>query len=85
MTNNILIFGTGGHARVVSEAIQKQSQYKIIGFMGPKNNEQLNDLPYPFLGDESNLKEIVFKNKIIGGIIAIGENSIRKKGLFVYN
>lgn len=79
MTNNILIFGTGGHARVVSEAIQKQSQYQIIGFVGPKKNQTLNDLPYPFLGDESNLKEIISKNNITGGIIAIGENSLRKK------
>ena len=33
---NIIIFGSGGHAKVILSEIVKLKKYKIIGFIDPK-------------------------------------------------
>ena len=75
----IIIFGRGGHAKVVLECIKLLKKYKILGFVGDKTNFSLKK-QIKYLGKIDNLKNIIKKNglKNLYGIIAIGDNSIRK-------
>jgi sugar O-acyltransferase (sialic acid O-acetyltransferase NeuD family) len=77
MKKKILIFGSGGHAKVVIDIIEKQDNYSIAGFVDTVRIKNTIVMGYSVLGDESTLKEIVLRYKIYGGVIAIGDNSIR--------
>ena len=74
---NILIFGTGGHAKVIVDIIEQQGKYNIIGFIDKYNNQKKITLGYKVLGNESSLKDIVSSYEIYGAIIGIGDNSER--------
>ena len=79
---NILIFGTGGHAKVIVDIIEKQGKYNITGFIDVYHDKNTVIMGYKVLGDESDessFKDIVSSYEIYGGIIGIGDNSIRAK------
>ena len=76
---NIIIFGAGGHAKVVVDIIEKQRKFNIVGFIGSNHEKNSIIMGYKVLGDESLLKDIIFNYEIYGGIIGIGDNSIRAK------
>ena len=76
---NIVIFGSGGHAKVVVDIIEKQGKYNITGFIDSYRDKNTVTLGYKVIGGESSLREIVKRNEIYGGIIGIGDNSIRAK------
>ncbi len=79
MKKNILIFGFGGHAKVIVDIIEKQGLYSIAGFIDAGIEKNKSFCGYSVLGDESAIKEIVLSYKIYGGVIAIGDNAIRLK------
>ena len=76
---SILIFGTGGHAKVIVDIIEKQGRFNIAGFIDDYRDKNTVIMGYKVIGDESSLKDIVFSYEIYGGIIGIGDNSIRAK------
>lgn len=69
---DIVIFGTGGHARVVYDLVLKSEKYKVVAFV---SNQQIEN----FLGinhiHESQLPALGVKL----GVVAIGDNWIRSK------
>lgn len=76
---NIVIFGSGDHAKVVFYEIIKIKKYNIIGFIDNKNVNTViisyNKKKYKILGKISELK----KKKInFCGIIGVGSNFIRE-------
>ena len=77
--NSIVIFGCGGHAKVVFSEIIKLKKYKIIGFIGKSNKKKIilkyNKKNYYNIGTLNVLKKI----KKVCGIIGIGDNYLRKK------
>jgi sugar O-acyltransferase (sialic acid O-acetyltransferase NeuD family) len=79
----ILIIGSGDHARVVFYEIIKNKNYKVIGFVDNKNNKKR--VLIKFLGKNfyymGNLSNFLKKNKKKNFylIIAIGDNNLRKK------
>jgi len=75
----ILIFGAGGHSRVVADIILKQGEYKIFGFID--NNVPIGTkiMGSKVLGNDSGLAQILKDNDIHEGVIAIGDNYLRKK------
>ena len=75
MSKKIVIYGAGGHAKVVADCIEKQKKYSIVGFISdaPTNNSTLLD--WPILGDKNYLKG---KEKEFSLVIAIGDNAIRR-------
>mgnify|MGYP003953537663 CR=1 FL=1 len=79
MKKKILIFGSGGHAKVVLDIIENEDMYSIAGFIDNVSRKNSNLLGYSFLGDYSTLRDIVSRHKIYGGVIAIGDNAIRSK------
>lgn len=74
---NVLIFGIGGHAKVIVDIIEKQGKYNITGFINKNFEKNKFEMGYEVLGDELSLKQIIPKYEIYGGVIGIGDNSIR--------
>lgn len=77
MKKNILIFGSGNQARVVSDIVKKK--YRILGYFTTikTNQKKLHSKNIYFL-KKSKFIELT-KNKKCLAIIAIGDNKIRKK------
>jgi sugar O-acyltransferase (sialic acid O-acetyltransferase NeuD family) len=76
---NILIFGSGGHAKVVVDIVEQQKEYLISGFIDVYSKINQRVLGYKVLGDESSLKAIISDYKISGGVIGINDNFIRSE------
>ncbi len=75
----IVIFGAGGHGRVVLDIVKQSQQYEIAGFLD--SNKTLHGKiidGLPVLGDISILSSL-YKESIKGAIIAIGDNRVRKE------
>jgi sugar O-acyltransferase (sialic acid O-acetyltransferase NeuD family) len=82
MEENVLVFGSSGHAKVIISIIEREKKYKIIGVIDPfmPVSEQVSN--YPVLGGEENLDFICGQYNVKRGIIGIGDNLMRKK---IYN
>lgn len=76
--NKILIIGASGHAKVIIDIVEKQNQYEIFGLIDSYKEKGNKVDGYEILGTEKELPEIIKKNNIYGGIIAIGDNWTRK-------
>jgi sugar O-acyltransferase (sialic acid O-acetyltransferase NeuD family) len=78
MKKNILIIGASGHAKVIIDIIEKENTYTIFGLIDTykKKGDKLYD--YDILGKETDIPKIVEENDIYGGVIAIGDNWVRK-------
>lgn len=69
----VVIFGTGGHAKVVYDILIKQNIYKPVAFFSLNENlESFNDTPHYH---QSKFAEMRFDT----GIVAIGDNSVRSE------
>lgn len=77
--NNIIIVGCSGHAKVVIDIIEQENKYKIIGILDRLDNVGINVYGYSVIGTEEDLPLLVNKHNIVGGIIGIGDNFIRRK------
>jgi sugar O-acyltransferase (sialic acid O-acetyltransferase NeuD family) len=80
MKKKIAIFGAGGHATVLTNEINKFKDYEIVGyFVHDLNNLDINkNYKKKILQiNKKNLLNLV-KNSV-SGIIAIGDNVLRKK------
>lgn len=75
----IVVIGTGGHAKVIVDIIEKESIYEIVGFIDNRLDVGTKILNYKVVGKEEDLKLLSQKKSIYGGVIAIGDNSIRAK------
>ena len=76
----IIIIGSGGHAKVILSEILLLKKIKVKGFIDDHRPlKALIDKDHKLfnLGKIKNLKSIVDKNTF--GVIGVGENSIRKK------
>lgn len=71
---DILIFGAGGHSKVLVDIIKKEKKYKIAGFIDSNYTVGHKVLDYEVLGSENDLNEIIKKKNIYGGVIGIGDN-----------
>ncbi len=71
----IILFGAGGHAKVIASIIEKQNKYIIAGFFDNLNlqNNKLGN--YTIFHSFSDIKQ----HNIRKGIIAIGHNQLRHK------
>ena len=76
-TKNIIVFGGGGHGKVIADIIKKTSNYKFIGFIDNNLKAGTNIDNYKVLGNRSELKDIIKKENIFGGVIGIGNNNLR--------
>lgn len=72
-TLNIIIYGCGGHAKVVADIVEKTGKYQIIGFIDDTRSECGTFLDYPVYTSISN----PHLDAITAGIVAIGDNWVR--------
>ncbi|GAA3606949.1 acetyltransferase [Flavivirga amylovorans] len=75
----IVIIGASGHAKVIIDIIEKRNEYQIIGLIDSYKEPSQKIMGYPILGKESLIPELMEKQNVIGGIMAIGDNWSRKK------
>lgn len=76
MKKDILIFGTGGHAKVVIDLIEKAGVYRIAGLVA-KGAGTREFFGYPVLGRDEDLPGLAPRL----GIVAIGDNWIRRSAV----
>ena len=77
---NIIIFGSGGHAKVILSEIIKLNKFKVIGFVDPKinNGKTIIKFKNKIYKNFRNLKDIKFKKKLYA-VIGVGDNNLREK------
>lgn len=75
---NMLIFGGGGHARVVVDIIEQTNTHRIMGILVNDFTPGDYRFGYPlFLSDLENLEPIIKKHKITSLFTALGNNHKR--------
>ena len=79
----IIIFGSGDHAKVVLTEILKLKNYKFVGFCDEIKEKNkticiLKNKKFKTIGSIKEINEIL-KNKKFYGIIGIASNEVRKK------
>ncbi|TDQ33396.1 acetyltransferase [Zeaxanthinibacter enoshimensis] len=75
---NVVIFGASGHGSVVLDCIEQQGKYNVVGFVDSFKKKGRKFNGYEILGSENDLPYLKDKFNIKGGIVAIGDNWIRK-------
>ncbi|MGB3143130.1 MAG: acetyltransferase [Maribacter sp.] len=76
--HNVIIFGASGHGSVVLDCLEKEGKYNVIGFVDSFKKKGTIINGYEVLGSEFDLPYLVSRFNIYGGIVAIGDNWIRK-------
>ena len=79
MKERILIFGASEHTRYTIDIIEQENKYQIVGILDYVLNKGEEYLGYKVLGKDEDLLTIMSSYKVNKGIVAIGDNFIRKK------
>tara|TARA_B110000438_G_scaffold301234_2_gene355607 strand:- start:428 stop:1102 length:675 start_codon:yes stop_codon:yes gene_type:complete len=83
----IIIFGGGGHAKIVQDCIKLIKNFKVIGFIDEKNYNSTITKKMKYLGTTNNLNKIVKGQSLknLMGVVAIGSNITRKEVVLEVN
>jgi len=76
---NIILIGGGNQAHYTIDIIEKQNQYNIVGIIDSIHDIGSEIHGYEVIGRQENIKKIVNKYNVFGGVITIGDNFIRYK------
>ncbi len=76
--NNIVIFGASGHGSVVLDCIEKEGKYKIVGFVDSFKKKGSKHNGYSILGSAYDLPHLINEHNLMGGVVAVGDNWLRK-------
>lgn len=79
LSNNIVIIGSSGHAKVIIDIVQKEGKYNIVGLVDSYRKAGEKTLGYEILGDETKLVDLTSTYCLQGALVAIGDNYIRSK------
>jgi sugar O-acyltransferase (sialic acid O-acetyltransferase NeuD family) len=75
----VLVFGIGGHANVVIDVIEKEGRYSVSGVIDHRHQPFKSMAPflgnYAHLGTDNDIGRLGIQH----GIVAVGDNWIRKK------
>ncbi|MBX7223991.1 MAG: acetyltransferase [Blastocatellia bacterium] len=77
--NNIVVIGSSGHAKVVIDILEKQGLYRIAGLIDGFRVVGGETSGYQILGSETDLPRLCESHRIVGGVVAIGDNFTRHK------
>lgn len=75
---NIVIIGASGHGSVVLDIIEKEGKYNVVGFIDTYKGKVRLKNGYEILGGEDELPYLMEKFNFSAGIVAIGDNWVRK-------
>ena len=76
--HNVIIFGASGHGSVVLDCMEKEGKFNVIGFVDSFKDKGTIINGYEVLGSELDLPYLMNKFEVYGGIVAVGDNWIRK-------
>jgi sugar O-acyltransferase (sialic acid O-acetyltransferase NeuD family) len=76
---NILIFGASGHGSVILDILEKSKEYRPVGFVDSYIEKGTEKYGYEVLGNEFDLLHILETHRVYGGIVAIGDNWVRRR------
>ena len=71
---NIVLFGGGNQAHYTIDIIEKEGKYNVVGIIDSIHEVGSERFGYKILGRQENLKELISKYNIFGGVISIGDN-----------
>ncbi len=66
----VVVFGSGGHAKVILDALERQGRYEIAGVLTPSLPRGTSFAGHQVLGDDAALLELAAGT----GVVAIGDN-----------
>lgn len=69
--DEIIIIGTGGHARSCIDVIEQQNKYKIAGLVEKDRSQAKNIYGYPIIGYDDKIEQLVGFYKFV--LIGIGQ------------
>lgn len=72
---SIILYGAGGHGKVIADAVEKEGKFSIAGFLDSKATGTAFDLP--ILGGESAIPALKEKG-ITAAVVSIGAGDARK-------
>jgi FlaA1/EpsC-like NDP-sugar epimerase len=75
MKENIVLFGGGNQAHYTIDIIEKENKYNIVGIIDSVHDINSERFGYKILGRQNNLKEIIDKYNIYGGVISFWSKS----------
>ena len=75
---NVIIFGSSGHGSVVLDCLEKEGKFKVVGFVDSFKRKGWKKNGYVVLGTEYDLPYLCDKYNLFGGIVAVGDNYMRK-------
>lgn len=75
---NVVIIGASGHGSVVLDILEKEGKYNVVGFIDTYKGKARLKNGYEILGSEDELPLLMDKFNFSAGIVAIGDNWIRK-------
>ena len=74
---NIVLIGGGNQAHYTIDIINKEGKYNIVGIIDSIHDVGGIRFGYEILGRQEDIKELVSKYDIEGGVISIGDNWVR--------
>ena len=75
----VLIFGASGHGSVVLDILERSEEFKLVGYVDSFIKKGTKKYGYEVLGSEFDLLQIIERYRIYGGIIAVGDNWVRRR------
>ena len=73
----IILIGASDHCKYTMDIVEQEARYEIYGVVDKKLEKGTLFEGYPVLGYMNELSELLEKEIIIGGIVAIGDNYTR--------
>jgi hypothetical protein len=71
---NVLLFGAGGHARVVLDTLLAEDRVQVTGIIDPRLAPGTSLLGVPILGNDADLPRLAEQFRIDGFVVGIGDN-----------
>jgi len=73
----IIIVGAAGHGSVIADLIQRNSEYRLVGFVDSQKPAGTAVLGTPVLGDENSLHDLRRHHDVGGLCLGVGDNWLR--------
>jgi sugar O-acyltransferase (sialic acid O-acetyltransferase NeuD family) len=77
MKKNIVIFGGGSHSLCIIDVIEASDDFNIVGVIDSIGEIGTEISGYKIIGRQDELLDLLKKNEIDGGVIALGDNYSR--------
>ena len=74
--NNVVVFGAGGHGKVIIDILEKMGCWHILGFLDSSKESGTEILDYKVLGNEQFVTTLAPETFYI---VAVGDNWIRRE------